>query len=62
MIGVSLGGIGSNLGAGWLLEHVGPSAPYAIGGIGALALGVLVPVLLPPASRPAPAEGEAGAG
>ncbi len=62
MIGVSLGGIISNLGSGWLLEHVGPSAPYAIGGIGALALGVLVPVLLPPASRPPPAEGEAGAG
>ena len=36
----------------WLLEHVGPSAPYAVGGIGALALGLLLPVLLPAPRRP----------
>jgi PPP family 3-phenylpropionic acid transporter len=55
MIGVSLGGISSNLGAGWLLEHVGASAPFVVGGLGALALGALLPVLLP-APRRAPAQ------
>ncbi len=58
MIGVGVGGIASNVTAGWLLEHVGPDAPYVAGGIGALALGVLLPLILPPASRPAPADGE----
>jgi PPP family 3-phenylpropionic acid transporter len=58
MVGVSVGGISSQLVAGWLLEHVGPNAPYIAGGIGALLLGALVPFLLPPASRPPAAEGE----
>jgi len=47
MVGVSIGGITSNLGTGWLIQHVGPDAPYLIGGLGALALGALVPWILP---------------
>jgi MFS family permease len=47
MFGASLGGISSNLASGWLLEHVGTRAPYLWGGLGALALGLLVPWLLP---------------
>ena len=53
MAGVSLGGISSNLVTGWLLEHFGADAPYIAGGVGALALGILVPLWLPPARRPA---------
>jgi MFS family permease len=53
MVGVSIGGISSQVSAGWLLEHVGSDAPYAVGGIGALVLACLVPVLLPATtSRP----------
>ena len=59
MIGIGVGGIASNATAGQLLEHAGPNAPYAFGGLGALALGALLPLLLPPARRPAPADGEA---
>jgi PPP family 3-phenylpropionic acid transporter len=55
MIGVSLGGMASNVASGWLLEHHGPDAPYAVAGIGALALAALLPVLLP---RPSLPEGE----
>ena len=51
MVGISIGGITSNLCAGWLLEHVGPNAPYVAGGLGALTLGVLLPLILPPAHR-----------
>jgi len=53
MAGLSLGGITSNLATGWLMEHVGPDAPYIAGGVGALLLGALVPIWLPPARRPA---------
>jgi PPP family 3-phenylpropionic acid transporter len=59
MFGVSIGGIASSLAAGWLLARVGPSAPYVAGGIGALALGALIPWLLPAPHRPEPAPGEA---
>jgi len=58
MIGVSVGSIVSNLSTGWLLEHVGPDAPYVAGGAGALLLGCLLPVLIPPARRPPAAEDE----
>lgn len=51
MFGVSVGGVSSNLCAGWLLEHVGPDAPYVVGGLGALTLGILLPLILPPAHR-----------
>lgn len=47
MVGVSLGGICSSLAAGWLIEHVGATAPARIGGIGALALTLLIPALIP---------------
>ena len=47
MVGASIGGISSNLGTGWLIEHVGPDAPYVVGGLGALALVALIPVILP---------------
>src|SRR5262245_10267961 len=52
MLGASLGGITSNLASGWLLERVGPDAPYIAGGVGALALGALLPLALPPPGRP----------
>jgi PPP family 3-phenylpropionic acid transporter len=52
MIGMGLGGTGSSLFSGWLLEHYGPTAPYWVGGIGALALMFVLPWLLPPPARP----------
>ncbi len=58
MLGASLGGITSALGSGWLLERVGPDAPYVAGGVGALLLGALVPLALPPPGRPPPAKDE----
>ncbi len=58
MIGVSLGGISSNLSAGWLFENFGPDAPYFAGGIGAIILGCAIPLLIPPAVRVAAVEGE----
>jgi len=51
MVGASVGGIGSNVGAGWLLQHVGPDAPYIVGGVGALVLTALLPLILPAATR-----------
>jgi len=51
MFGISIGGITSNVCAGWLLEHVGPNAPYVAGGLGALTLAALLPLILPPAHR-----------
>ncbi len=53
MLGVSLGGVLSHLSGGWLLEHSGVDAPYLLGGAGALALGCLVPWILPGPERPA---------
>src|SRR5262245_26467357 len=58
MLGTSLGGITSNLVSGWLLERVGPDAPYVAGGLGALALGALLPLALPPPGRPAASDEE----
>jgi PPP family 3-phenylpropionic acid transporter len=58
MLGASLGGITSNLASGWLLERIGPDAPYVAGGVGALLLAALVPVALPPPDRPPPAADE----
>ena len=48
MISSSLGGgICSNLAAGWLIDHVGPAAPQMYGGIGALLLLLVAPLLVP---------------
>jgi MFS family permease len=47
MLGVSLGGMLSNLSAGWLIDHVGPGAPATVGGAAALVLGALCVVWLP---------------
>jgi len=58
MVGVSIGAVASQLGTGVLLELGGPRAPYLVGGIGALALVALLPWLLPPVARPAPAADE----
>ncbi len=48
MVGVAAGGIASNAVAGWLLEHVGPNAPYIASGLGAFILGSLVWWIVPP--------------
>ena len=56
MVGLSIGGISSNLGTGWLFEHVGPNAPYIVGGLGALTLGALIPLILPPPHELEPGE------
>ena len=48
MVGVAAGGIASNAAAGWLLEHVGPNAPYIASGLGAFVLGSLVWWIVPP--------------
>jgi PPP family 3-phenylpropionic acid transporter len=46
MVGVSLGGILSNLLTGVLIERVGPRAPALAGGLGALLLLSLLPLLV----------------
>jgi PPP family 3-phenylpropionic acid transporter len=51
MLGFGIGGIASNLATGWLIERWGAALPYAVGGIGAVALGLLVPWLLPAPRR-----------
>jgi hypothetical protein len=56
MVGLSIGGISSNLGTGWLIEHVSADAPYIVGGLGALALGILLPLILPPPHQLEPGE------
>lgn len=47
LVGVGIGGVASNIGAGWLLQHLGPEAPYIFSGFGCLALGSLVWWMLP---------------
>ncbi|MBI2358652.1 MAG: MFS transporter [Deltaproteobacteria bacterium] len=54
VIGVGIGGIASNAGAGWLLQHVGADAPYIASGIGSLILGCLVWWILPSPESPEP--------
>jgi PPP family 3-phenylpropionic acid transporter len=54
MLGVSLGGILSNLAMGWFVDHTDPATPYVVSGVGALVLAALIPLLLPPTSRPGP--------
>jgi PPP family 3-phenylpropionic acid transporter len=62
MVGVSAGGITSNLSTGWLIEHVGPDAPYVAGGLGSLALAAMLPLLLPAPRRPGDAANTAPEG
>lgn len=50
--GPGAGAFLSNVAAGWLFDHVGPSAPYAAAGVGALTLGLLLHRLLPEPRRP----------
>ncbi len=52
MMGVSLGGILSNVSAGWIFDHFGPTAPYLAAGVGSLVLGSLVPLWLPAPAHP----------
>lgn len=52
MVGFGAGGIASNAGSGWLIDQVGAWAPYTVGGLGAIALGLAVPLLLPAPRRP----------
>jgi PPP family 3-phenylpropionic acid transporter len=47
MVSAGIAGILSNVGSGWLLEHRGIDAIYWIGGIGCVALGSLIGVVLP---------------
>ena len=51
-LGPSIGGILSSAGAGVLLDGFGARAPCLVGGLGALALGCLTWLLLPPPARP----------
>jgi PPP family 3-phenylpropionic acid transporter len=52
MLGFGMGGVLSNLSAGWLIDHFGPAYPALAGGIGAVGLACLLPFLLPPPQRP----------
>ena len=47
MLGIGAGGLLSNVATGWLVDHAGNHAPYFIGGVGALALGLSLPWILP---------------
>jgi MFS family permease len=51
MVGLSLGGLLSHLGAGILLDLAGPDAPYQVGGIGALLAATLLFWWLPKPTR-----------
>jgi PPP family 3-phenylpropionic acid transporter len=51
MVGISLGGILSNLSVGWLFENAGGSAPALFAGVGATALALALPWALPEAAH-----------
>jgi PPP family 3-phenylpropionic acid transporter len=51
MVGISLGGILSNLTVGWLFENAGDSAPALFAGAGAAALALALPWTLPEATH-----------
>jgi MFS transporter, PPP family, 3-phenylpropionic acid transporter len=51
VVGVSVGGLVSFLGAGWLIDASGVDTPYRVGGIAALAVAALLPWWLPPPQR-----------
>jgi len=50
--GTGAGAIVSTAAAGWLIEHVGPAAPYTVAGVGALALAAVLYGVLPEPSQP----------
>lgn len=52
MIGISCAGMLSVFTGGWLVDHLGTTAPFLLGGLGALGLGLAVPWILPAPSRP----------
>jgi PPP family 3-phenylpropionic acid transporter len=58
--GVGLGGILSNAACGWLIDHIGIDATYAIGGLGGLLLGGATAWILPPVTAPPAAAVEHG--
>ena len=62
MAGLGIGGIASNTAAGWLLDNVSANAPYLIGGVGALAVGLAIPWILPPVAHGDEAPREATGG
>lgn len=51
MVGVGIAGIASNLGSGWLLDHAGVDALYAVTGLGSALLGCIVWWILPSPAR-----------
>ena len=51
MVGVSVGGLISNLGTGFLIDAWGPDAPYQVGGFAALGVAALLPWWLPAPQR-----------
>ena len=51
MVGVSVGGLLSNLGTGFLIDAFGPDAPYRVGGVAALFVAALLPWWLPAPQR-----------
>ena len=62
MAGLGIGGIASNTAAGWLLDNVSANAPYLIGGVGALVVGLAIPWILPPVAHEDEAPREATGG
>jgi PPP family 3-phenylpropionic acid transporter len=52
MFGISFAGMLSVLVGGWLVDRLGTEAPFLMGGLGALALGLALPALLPAPERP----------
>ena len=50
-MGLGLGGIASNTASGWILDHFGANAPYLIGGVGALVVGLAIHWILPPVAH-----------
>lgn len=58
MVGISLGSILSNLGAGWLTEAFGPTVPARIAGVASLFLLAAAPFVIPPLREPG--RGDAG--
>jgi MFS family permease len=51
MVGVSVGGLLSNLGTGLLIDAIGADAPYQMGGVAALAVAAILPWWLPAPER-----------